>query len=88
MKKISIVGVLIVVAMGVTSAFAGGMPKDAGKKHGTKNVGKPLSKDPNKGTFQASADHIAHWGASNSSAKQQSLRGNKEELAKRRGMPR
>lgn len=87
MKKIAILALMIVVAFGATSAFAGGMPKESMKKGGMNKTGKPLSKDPNKGTFQASADHISKWGNSAGIAKQQSLRGNKAELAKRRGMP-
>lgn len=88
MKKIAIAVLVIVFAMSGASAFAGGMPGCASKdKSASGSKGKPLSKDPNKGSFQASADHISHWGKSSDNAKQMSLRGNKAELARRRGCP-
>ncbi|MDP8299249.1 MAG: hypothetical protein P9L88_05035 [Candidatus Tantalella remota] len=74
MKKIIVLAVIMVFALGMVSAFAA-------TDH------RPISKSISQGTFQGAADHIEKWGDSAPAAKEMSLRGNKEELKKRRTQP-
>ncbi len=74
MKKIIVLAVIIVFTLGMVSAYAA-------------TGDRPLSKSISDGTFQGAADHIAKWGNSAPAAKEMSLRGNKEELKKRRTQP-
>jgi hypothetical protein len=74
MRKALVLAVVILFSVSVMPAFAG-------SACGTK--GKPLSKTPGKGMFQAASDHIACWGKSTKSAKQKSLRGTQKPCKKR-----
>ncbi|MBD3426102.1 MAG: hypothetical protein GF409_02590 [Candidatus Omnitrophica bacterium] len=73
MKKIAVLAIIVVFALGTVSAFAG-----EGQK------GKPMSKSYDDGTFQAAAEHISHWGKSQEIVKDESLRDKEAELEKRR----
>lgn len=76
MKKVLVIAILFMFVLGAVSAFA--------EEAAATAQGKPLSKVPGESTFQAAADHIALWGKSEPIARQESLRGNKAELDKRR----
>jgi hypothetical protein len=76
MKKSAVLAVIMFFLSSAVTAHAGGAAEYGGK-------GKPLSKTPGKGTFQAAADHIACWGKSVSRMKQQSLRGTQKPCKKK-----
>ena len=76
MKKVLVIAILFMFVLGAVSAFAEEVAPAA--------KGKPLSKVPGESTFQAAADHIALWGRSEPIARQETLRGNKAEMYKRR----
>ncbi|MGB3081467.1 MAG: hypothetical protein WBB86_00595 [Candidatus Omnitrophota bacterium] len=75
MRKALVLAVVVLFSVSVVSAFAGSAC--------AQGKGKPLSKTPGKGMFQAASDHIGCWGKSTKSAKQKSLRGAQEPTGKR-----
>ncbi len=64
MKRLLVLAVLAVFTLSAITAFAAQATQ-----------GKPMSKEPGKGAFQAASDHIAEWGKSSAIVREQSLRG-------------
>ena len=77
MKRAAVLAVVMLFSASVISAFAGGA---------TESDHKPLSKHPDKSIFQSVSDDIAKCDDLAANAKASSLRDNKEELARRRGI--
>jgi hypothetical protein len=64
MKRLLVLAIIVVFTFSAVTALAAQATK-----------GKPMSKYPNKGLFQAYSDHIANWGKSSAIVREQSLRG-------------
>ncbi|MBD3379728.1 MAG: hypothetical protein GF408_04620 [Candidatus Omnitrophica bacterium] len=77
MKKIMIMAVLVLFALGSTAFAGGGGPCSSSGDH------RPASKSIKKGSFQGASDHINSWGKSRAEARELSLRGDKKALKKR-----
>ena len=75
MRKALVLAVVVLFSVSVVPAFAGSAC--------AKGKGRPLSKTPGKGLFQAASDHIGCWGKSTKTAKQKSQRGTKRSAEKR-----
>jgi len=71
MKRVVALLMIMLLSVSVLSAYA--------------QESRPLSKSINDSTFQAASDHIAKWGDSEPIARDESLRDNPEERAKRVG---
>ena len=78
-KKITILVVLAVFFVATMPVFAGGGPTEGSK-------GRMSAGSADDGFFQQLADNISEMNTEANSAKGLSLRGNKEEIMKRRGL--
>lgn len=75
MKKIVVLALVVLFSLSVTVAFAGDAPQSKGKA---------ASQSGSKGPFQAASNDISKMSMSVKSAKDLSLREDKEEFLKRR----